>query len=297
MRSRKIVHKVGVGVHGRAIAASRRGRRNDVELQGSQLTLLITLYAKALDNRTAKPLLRDELADEVVRRIDYDFSRFQLNAGQISGLALRAKVLDDWAREWLAQHPDTIVLHLGCGLDTRVFRINPRSDLDWIDIDYPDVIQLRRELLPERYGSYRMLAMDVSDPDWLAPIAGGRPALIISEGLFPYLSESAARALVQRVIDRFPRGQWLCDIYSRLALRLLQRSWVARSTGARFGDWGFDDPREMEEWHPRLAFVDEPRLHERAGLAGLPAGQRWLYSVYDRWAWLRRLGRLARYRF
>ena len=276
---------------------ARHGGRREVRLQGSQQTLLITLYAKALDNRSAQPLLHDELADEIVRRIDHDFARFPLNAGQIAGVALRAKVLDDWSREWLAQHPDTIVLHLGCGLDTRVFRVNPPADLDWIDVDYPEVIQLRRELLPERYGSYRMLATDASDPDWLAPIAGGRAALVISEGLFPYLRETDARALVQRVVDRFPRGQWLCDVYSRFALRLLQRSWVARRTGARFGDWGFDDPRDMEEWHPRLHFVDEPRLARRPEVIALPPRQRWLYRAYDRWTWLRRLGRLARYRF
>ncbi|WP_158549306.1 class I SAM-dependent methyltransferase [Lysobacter silvisoli] len=268
-----------------------------VRLQGSQQTLLITLYAKALDNRSPRPLLGDELADEVVRRIDADFARFPLRGGQIAGLALRAKVLDDWAREWLARHPDTLVLHLGCGLDTRVFRINPPADLDWIDLDYPEVIELRRSLLPERYGSYRMAAMDVSSKDWLAPIAGGRPVLVISEGLFPYLEEADARLLVQRVVDRFPRGQWLCDIYSRFAVRWLARSWVARTTGAQFGDWGFDDPREMEAWHPRLAFVDEPRLSERAEVALLPARQRGLYWAYDRWAWLRRLGRMARYQF
>lgn len=268
-----------------------------MRLQGSQQTLLITLYGKAMDNRSAQPLLHDELADEIVRRIDYDFGRFPLNPGQIAGLALRARVLDDWAREWLAQHPDTIVLHLGCGLDTRVFRINPPADLDWIDVDYPEVIELRRELMPERYGSYRMLAADASDPDWLAPIAGGRAVLVISEGLLPYLREADARALVQRVVDRFPRGQWLCDIYSRCAVRLLQRSWVARRTGARFGDWGFDDPRQMEAWHPRLSFVDEPRLAQRPEVAALPPRQQWLYRTYDRWTWLRRLGRLARYRF
>ena len=75
-----------------------------MRLQGSQQTLLITLYAKALDNRSPRPLLGDELADEVVRRIDADFARFRLRGSQIAGLALRAKILDDWTREWLARH-------------------------------------------------------------------------------------------------------------------------------------------------------------------------------------------------
>ncbi len=269
-----------------------------MRLEGSQQTLLITLYAKAMDNRADASILHDALADDLVRRIDYDFERFGLGGHDIRGLALRARAIDEWTRAALQSRPDTLVLHLACGLDSRVFRVDPALEVDWIDLDFPEVIQLRRELLPQRAGRYRTLGSNAMEPDWIARLDSDRPALIIAEGLFPYLDEHRARELVRRLVDHFPQGgQLLCDVYNRLALRLLRAAPMIRATGARIGDWGPQGAAGVEQWHPRLQFVDEPRYGERPEVKALPWSQRLSLQLYDRWDWLRRLGRVARYRF
>lgn len=269
-----------------------------MRLEGSQQTLLITLYAKAMDNRAAHPVLHDRLADDLVRRIDYDFERFGLGPLDIRGLALRTLAIDKWTRAALQSRPDTLVLHLACGLDSRIYRVDPALDVDWLDIDFPEVIRLRREMLPQRLGKYRTLATNVMEPDWIAKLDPDRPVLVIAEGLFPYLDEERARELVRRLIERFPQGgQLLCDVYNRLALRLLRNARMIRATDARIGEWGARGAAGLEDWHPRLQLVDEARYSQFPEMAALAWTQRWAFALYERSRWLRDLGRVVRYRF
>jgi O-methyltransferase involved in polyketide biosynthesis len=90
-----------------------------VDLKGAPATLLITLYAKALDYRLPHPILNDERADQIVEMIDYDFERVT-GFGDSVMMAIRARQYDEWLKEFLARHGDAVVLNLGCGLDTRV---------------------------------------------------------------------------------------------------------------------------------------------------------------------------------
>lgn len=268
-----------------------------MRLEGSQETLLITLYAKALDNRSDTSILHDALADDTVRRIQYDFERFGLGPREVASLALRSRIIDRWTTAYLQSRKDALVLHLACGLDSRVFRVDPSLEVDWIDVDFPEVIRLRKELLPARAGRYRMLATNVLEGDWLEQIESGRPAVVIAEGLLPYLDEADARRLVQRVVEHFPEGQLLCDTYNSLALKLLQYAPMIRATHARVGDAGIADPDTMQRWHPRLQFIDEPRYSELPEVAALPARFRAMCWIYDRSPWMRNLGRVARFRF
>src|SRR5262249_36525489 len=118
-------------------------KKMKVRLSGAQETLLITLYAKAMDNRSKNPILHDTKADEMVRLIDYDFSKMN-SFGNDNLIVVRAKQYDDWIQEFLARNPNCVVLNLGCGLDTRVTRINPPSTVNWFDVDFPEVIQMRK---------------------------------------------------------------------------------------------------------------------------------------------------------
>lgn len=269
-----------------------------MRLEGSQETLLITLYAKAVDNRSTPSILHDALADDLVRHIDYNFERFGLSAYDIRALALRSRIIDNWTRAALQSRADTLVLHLACGLDSRIYRVDPALDVDWIDIDFPAVIKLRRDLLPQRLGRYRSLATNVMEPDWIAKLDNERPVLVIAEGLFPYLDEERARELMRRLIEHFPQGgQLLCDVYGRLALRFLRNAQMIRATQARVGDWGANGAKQLESWHPRLQLVDEPDYARLPEMDALPLGQRLLFKMYGRSRWLRGLGRVARYRF
>ena len=128
--------------------------REKITLSGAQETLLATLYGRAVDSRSPDSVLHDHAAREAVERVAYDFGRTGMTDTTAVGIALRAKQLDDWTVEFLAEHQKATVLHLACGLDTRVQRLDPPPSVRWLDVDYPEVIELRRRLLPEPSGHY-----------------------------------------------------------------------------------------------------------------------------------------------
>jgi O-methyltransferase involved in polyketide biosynthesis len=96
-----------------------------VDLTGAPQTMLATFYAKALDAELPKPILGDRLAKEIADRIDYDWKKTAITPGNSPSVTTRSAHFDRWARQFLAVHPDAVVLHLGCGLDGRYFRLDP----------------------------------------------------------------------------------------------------------------------------------------------------------------------------
>jgi O-methyltransferase involved in polyketide biosynthesis len=129
-------------------------------------TMLVTLYGRALNSQSKDPILSDLAAEEAIRRIDYDFMNLNVKWNDILAIAARAKMFDLWTDEYLASHPDAVVLHLGCGLDSRVFRIDPPASILWFDVDFPEIIELRQRLFPER-AEYHMIGTSVTELSWL----------------------------------------------------------------------------------------------------------------------------------
>ena len=267
------------------------------ELVGVQKTLSPVLRAKALDNRLPSPILGDELAERTMRQLDPDYDKRPFGTSQL-GLAavVRAKAHDDWARAFLAEHPDAVVLHLGCGLDARVFRLDPPPTVDWVDLDYPAIVELRRRFLPEREHC-ALIGSSVTDLTWLDRVPRGRPVLVIAEGLVPYLTEDELRRLLTGVVDAFPSGQVQLDTVSVWAWRTSKWDPTLRKYGTRF-HCGFDDPAVLAEWHPRLRYVDEAPMNDSPVLlAKAPATVRRAYRVLNLVPGMRKSTRIARFRF
>ncbi len=201
-----------------------------IRLTKEKETYLTTLYGKALDAAVEHPILGDRFAAEAVARIDYDFKELKLpNGGEIT-LPMRALHFDQWTRAFLAANPVSTVLHLGCGLDTRVYRIDPGPQVRWYDVDMPDVIALRKQLYPRRDG-YQQIVTSVTDLSWLDAIPGDTPVFVVAEGLTMYLHEKDGTALFRRITEQFPGGQIAFDGYSGAMVRLVSR--LAAVRGAR----------------------------------------------------------------
>ena len=267
------------------------------ELVGVQKTLSPVLKAKALDNRLPDPILGDEYAERTMRRLDPGYDKGRFGTSQL-GLAavVRAKAHDDWARSFLAGHPEAVVLHLGCGLDARVYRIDPPATVDWYDLDYPAVITLRQQMLPPRE-HYTLISSSVTDLTWLEQIPRGRPLLMIAEGLVPYLTETELRRLLTSVVETFPTGGIQFDTVSVWAWRTSKWDPTLRGYGTRF-HCGFDDPAALADWHPRLEYVDEAPMNDSPLLtAKAPANVRRVYRLLNLLPGLKRSTAIVRFRF
>jgi O-methyltransferase involved in polyketide biosynthesis len=257
-----------------------------VRLTPEQETMLGTLYGRALESRSAHPILRDPHAERVVGLIDYDFRKLGVRGTVVTSIALRERQFDSWTAAFLARHPQATVLHLGCGLDSRVERLDPAPGVAWFDVDYPEVIELRRRLYPARPG-YTMVASSVLDSGWPKGVPGDRPTLIVAEGLTMYLPPDEGPPLFRRLVQRFPEGELAFDSYSRLAVRLGKLNPVVRRAGATLR-WGIDDPHELERAVPGLLLVEVLRAYDLAGsvMDRLPRAYRvslWLMRRIPPW--------------
>ncbi len=267
-----------------------------VRFTGERETLLITLRGRALQSRRVEPILRDEWAEAAVDRLDYDFAKLKVSESDSLTIAVRAREFDMLAVRFIADHPRATVLHLGCGLDSRALRVEPPESVCWFDVDYPDVIELRRRLFPLRPGC-RMIGTSLADVDWTRDLPADQPVLVVAEGVTMYLTEHIVKSLLQAVVEHFPGGEVAFDAHSR---RLVGFTTRARAdiggTGASFG-WGIDDPREITTLVPGLELILQTANTELDGYPMLPAGVRARVRLMNLVPSLRSLNRVLRYGF
>jgi O-methyltransferase involved in polyketide biosynthesis len=214
-----------------------------VDLSGPAQTMLTTLYCKALDADFDRPILGDGFAKETVDRIDYDWRELGIAPRWTPLVTVRTAQYDIWASQFLAAHQHATVVHLGCGLDSRVFRLDPGPGVEWYDIDYPAVIALRENVFPTR-SQYHLVATSATDPSWLERIPGDRPTLLLAEGVSMYLTERDGVALLQHVVDRFPSGELQIDFYNWLAIRSQKTHKLQRQSGSTLY-WGVNRPADI----------------------------------------------------
>lgn len=248
------------------------GRLAREGLRGVSETLLIPLYYRALETRRPDALLRDERAAALVEALDFDFSRFKVSDQAVT--MLRAREFDRLARAFLAGHPGGVVVDAGCGLDTRLYRVDDGC-VDWHNLDLPEVIALRRDLLKEEEGErVHFIAGSVLDLAWLKGLQANqaRGVLVLAEGVFPYFDEADVRSLVLGLKEQIPGAELVFDAMSPLLRRLHNLELMAMRVDARL-HWAVKEDRALEEWgegiHLREAWHYFDRPEPRLGFSNL----------------------------
>ena len=180
-------------------------------------TLLLPLAARADFSRRHPELFRDAAAERLAG---------ELGLGALPGAsgwagalyALRQDALCAAARRYLARRPGALLLDLGCGLDAPFPRVD-NGRCRYLGLDLPEVIALRRRLLPpgerERY-----LAADARSLSWLEGIDGSQGLFVLAGGLFGYFRERELRALLCALAERFPGGGVCFDAAGPLSLAM-----------------------------------------------------------------------------
>jgi O-methyltransferase involved in polyketide biosynthesis len=227
--------------------------------------------------------------------VDLNYVRPDLSPNDTGRITvLRAKQYDDWIREFISEHPDAMVVYLGCGLDTRVMRIDPPPGVSWYDLDYPDVIALRERFFPKRSG-YVMIASSVTDPGWLKNLPSDRPVMIVAEGMLEYLREQDVRTLLNRLTSHFQHGELAFDVLSSFAVRS-GKSQLEATTGATHS-WAVDDTGVIEQFDPKLKKISELSVFEVASMKELPWVFRVIFTSMRIFPRFRSMLRLLRYQF
>jgi O-methyltransferase involved in polyketide biosynthesis len=261
--------------------------------------MLATLYAKALDADAPRSILKDEYAKAAVARIDYDWDATTITARRAPSVAVRTAHFDNWARQFIAAHPEAVVLHVGCGLDARVYRLDPGPGVHWYDIDYPGVIRLREQVYPVR-DNYRMLGASVTDPKWLAreSIARptDRPVLFLGEGLTMYLMKADGLALLRRVVERFPSGELQFDAFNTLGIRTQVVNSVVRRSGSTL-HWAIDRPADILDAVPGVRLLAWQSVFDSDTFQQVSPAVRWMGRVMSVVPGIRTMAQYHRYAF
>lgn len=255
--------------------------KKPVNLTGAQETLLITLYEKWQDFNSPNPMLADRWAAETLEGLgdmkEKLRARLEKAPVRITAPVLRTRCLDRWTREFLEKHDTATVLHLACGLDSRVMRVSDKfgSRVRWIDVDMPDVAELRQKMelpVPEAKDrfTYELVGANVTEKEWLERIPTDRPTAIVFEGLSMYLSAEDGEDLVRRMVSHFDSGELIFDSLTPVFRSILNV--VSKFVGGfkvTFG-WAVDSWRPIANLHPKLEVIESLRLCETPGRERYP---------------------------
>ena len=248
---------------------------DNIKLTDEKETLFIPLSGKALDFRSKNSVLNDKKANEIIEKVGIDSTTQNKIGAKIGArtLAVRAKQYDEWTKDFITKNKNAVVVHLGCGLDARITRVQPPSSIAWFDIDYPEVISLRKEFYSETE-EYKMIASSITAQNWLETIPADRPVFIIAEGVFEYLSEEEVKTLLNRLTNYFPHGQIAFDVMNSFAVELGNKN-LKNTTGAvDILKWAVDDLNEINKLNTKLKRIEVVSRIKSVFVKKLPFGYR-----------------------
>ena len=225
-----------------------------IEKNTVQETLVIPLYGRKMCSTLYPRLFYDETAIRLMDEIDYDFTLLEKKSKSLMQrfgfleAAMRQNDLAWEVRDYLASHPDAAVVNLGCGLDN-TGRSCDNGRCRIYNLDFPDVIRVRDELLPagEREEN---IPCDLNDTSWFGRIDASNGVVFFAAGVFYYFLTEQVKALVQAMHAAFPGGRLVFDAANRKAVKLMLKTWLKtadiQDVGAYFAV--ADAKKELSPW-------------------------------------------------
>jgi len=253
-------------------------------------TGMLTFYCHVIESQTVDSILRDEKAVEISHQLNPVFAKSSsrllrnLAKGKVKKelvvhIILRAKKYDEYARSFLIENPNGIIVNIGCGMDSRFHRVD-NGQMIYFDLDLPEMIAFKKQFYTET-DRYHFIAASVFDYAWMDQVAkmGKRPVLFMAEGVFMYLDGEKVKDLILELQSRFPGSELVCEVVTAfltrkpwnrmVALKLNQQLGVGK--GAAF-TFGVQNSRELETWHAGIEYLDEwsyfDTRHPRLGWVG-----------------------------
>lgn len=228
-----------------------------IELGDIQKTLFMPVWARAVESKKKERLLSDSTALGIIDSIDFDFTQMSQNVPEISQIAwiARCKRFDMIVREFLSLHPGGTVVNIGCGLDTSYERIND-SNVQWYDLDLPDVIELKRKFQSET-GKRKFISRSFLDIGWFDDIEINDRLLLISTGVFVYFEEEDIKNFMLRFVEKFENSDLFFDVTSpkgmEIANMVIQKSGLDSRS---FFKWGLSDKSIITSWDSRIELIN-----------------------------------------
>ena len=252
-------------------------------------TLYIPLYGKAYVSRR-NLILHDPSAESIWEAEGFPLKGKAKSKWLAYNMGMRSRVFDRWVQEKIAAFPEAAVLHLGCGLDSRMQRLNATHTL-WFDVDFPEVITERRKYFPEG-DSYRMIPSDIRDAAWMEQISADT-AIVVMEGVSMYLTTEELTAFLETLSNHVSKIHLLMDSYTAFAAKATKYKNPINDVGVT-QVFGFDDPAAILP-KTGLRFVAEHPLTPEDLIRELPKREQGFFRLFFAGKTAKNLYRLYEY--
>lgn len=204
-------------------------------------TLFIPLYGKSRVSKSGI-ILHDPTAEKIWEKEAFPLKGKSRSKWLAYNMAMRSRVFDDWTEAMLKQDPGAVVLHLGCGLDSRCIRVK-HPYTNWIDGDFKDVISLRKRYFKETE-TYHMREVDVSDIGHIRALPDCGSAIVVLEGISMYLSDAQISRFFLALRKKYQRLHILMDVYTKFGARASKHKNPVNDVGVT-KLYGIDDLRPI----------------------------------------------------
>lgn len=236
-------------------------------------TLYIPLYGKAFVSK--KGIILEDKKAEII----WEAEGFALKGKSKSKwlayyMGMRSAVFDQWLSERMQEVKDGSVLHLGCGMDSRIERVGTKGHL-WYDVDFPEVIEERKRYYEETQ-NYQMIAADVRDSGWIETLPKEKTAIVVMEGISMYLKPEEVKELLVNLKDHFCRVQILMDCYTEVAAKMSKYKNPINDVGVT-NVYGVDDPEKVTEG-TGVIFVKEHEMTPDFLIEELGGAEKWIFK-------------------
>ena len=236
-------------------------------------TLYIPLYGKAYVSKKGL-FLHDKKAEEIWEKEGFLLKGKSKSKWLAYYMGVRSAVFDEWVKEQTETLRGAVVVHIGCGMDSRILRVGAEN-CKWYDVDFDEVIQERKRYYAQS-NNYKMIAGDVRNNEWLDKIKETERAVVVMEGVSMYLTIEEMQALRDSLCAHFKEISLLVDCYTSFAAKMSKRRNPVKDVGVT-KVYGIDEPKALQNgefvYVQEHTMVPEKYVRELKGLEKLIFGK------------------------
>ncbi len=259
-------------------------------MNGVNKTLYIPLYGKAYVSKK-NLILHDVKAEEIWEKEQFALKKKSRSKWLAYFMAMRARIFDEWVKSNACGKDDLIILHIGCGMDSRCLRVNKKNVL-WYDIDFQDVIAERKRYYKEN-SHYRMLEGDASKLEWIQDLPNAKNVLVVLEGISMYLTLSEVQELFFEITKKYENANILMDVYTSLGAKASKYKNPINDVGVT-QVYGIDKPTSVIK-EKCIDYVQELDMTPMKFINELKGFERWFFKTMFGGRMAKRMYRLFEY--
>ena len=253
-------------------------------------TLYIPLYGKSYVSKKGL-FIRDKKAEEIWSSEGFLLKGKSKSKWLAYYMGVRSAVFDEWLKAKTSAEPDAVIIHIGCGLDSRAIRVGELPN-KWYDVDFPEVIYERKRYYDDS-PTYQMIEGDVREGQFLDAIQENECAIVVMEGVSMYLTIEQMQKLVDSLCARFNRLALLVDCYTTFAAKMSKFRNPIKDVGVG-KVYGIDHPQTFE--NGSFVCVKEHGMTPQKYVDELKGFEKFIFSKIYAGGFSKKLYRLFEYK-